>query len=74
MATAQPAPDFRSLLATSISWIATGDLDTPWHAFLFGHSLAVRMNDFPDEALYALIVDDQVVAAFDDWPSVWERP
>ena len=73
MATAAPAPDFRSLMETPVSWSATNDLDMPWRASVGEFSLAVRMNDFPDEPLYSLIVDDKVVAHFDDWPSVWTR-
>ena len=73
MATAQPAPDFHSLLETPISWTATDDMDTPWNASVGGHSLAVQMNDFPDESLYTLIVDDDAVANFDDWPAAWNR-
>lgn len=75
MATAaQPAPDFRSLLETPISWAATEELDTPWRSQSGRHSLTVRLNDFPDEALYSLLVDGTVVAHFDDWPALWTRP
>ncbi len=75
MATAaQPAPDFRSLIETPIAWTATEDLDVPWQAVLGGHTLTVRLNDFPDEALYSLLADGTVVAEFDDWPSAWTRP
>ena len=70
---AQPAPDYRALLESSISWSATGDLDTPWRAVLSGQTLTVRMNDFPDEALYTLIVDGKAAHDFDDWPARWMR-
>jgi len=73
MATPAPAPDFRALLGMPISWSNTTDLDTPWRASLGGLNLAVRMNDFPDETLYSLLVDDKVVAEFDDWPPAWSR-
>jgi hypothetical protein len=58
-------------LAGPISWSVTTDLDTPWQASLGGLRLAVRMNDFPEETLYSLIVDDKAVANFDDWPAAW---
>jgi hypothetical protein len=71
---AQPAPDFRSLLETSISWTDTGEMEIPWRALTGGHKLAVRLNDFPDEALYSLLVDGSAVADFDEWPADWTRP
>lgn len=74
MATAaQPAPDLPSLLGTPIAWTATDDLEMPWRATFGGRTLMLRMNDFPDETLYSLLVDGAVVGSFDDWPSVWTR-
>lgn len=71
---AQPAPDLSSLLGTSIDWTANDDdLDFPWRASLNGRTLTLRMNDFPDETLYSLLIDGQVVGSFDDWPSAWTR-
>jgi hypothetical protein len=36
---------------------------------------SVRMNDFPDEPMYTLIVDGREIVHFDDWPAFWgERP
>ena len=75
MATAaQPAPDFRSLIDTPIAWTATEDVDVPWQAVLGAHALTVRLNSFPDEALYSLIANGHLVAEFDDWPTAWTRP
>jgi len=34
----------------------------------------IRMNDFPDEPLYTLIVGGEERLHFDDWPKFWERP
>ncbi len=71
---AQSAPDFRALLEMPISWNASDDPDTPWHTLFGSHRLAVRMNDFPDEVLYTLLIDEKDVADFDDWPALWTRP
>jgi hypothetical protein len=35
---------------------------------------AVRMNDFPDEPLYTLLIENEEIIHFDDWPSFWGKP
>jgi hypothetical protein len=39
-----------------------------------GEQCLIRINDFPDEHLYTLMVNDQEVVHFDDWPLCWTRP
>ncbi len=34
----------------------------------------IRMNDFPDEPLYTLIVDGAEKIHFNDWPDEWAKP
>ncbi len=35
----------------------------------------IRLNDFPEEPLWSLIVDDVEIIHFSDWPETWgERP
>jgi len=34
----------------------------------------VRLNDFPETELYALIADGEEITSFDDWPDSWNRP
>jgi len=33
----------------------------------------IRMNDFPDEPLYTLIVSGAEVIHFNDWPPKWRK-
>ena len=32
---------------------------------------SIRLNDFPDEPLHTLLIDDKEVLHFDDWPHFW---
>ena len=69
----QAAPAMGAALGRALAWTATGDLDAPWAAQIDGARWQVRLNDFPDEIMYSLIVDGEVVGDFHDWPETWQR-
>jgi hypothetical protein len=35
---------------------------------------AIRLNDFPDEPCFTLIVDGREIIHFNDWPAEWGNP
>jgi hypothetical protein len=40
-----------------------------------GKIWTIRLNDFPDEPLYTLLIDGFEIIHFDDWPEWWgNRP
>ena len=57
-----------------ITWKAGADPLYPYRAEYEGEQCLIRINDFPDDHLYTLMVDDREVAHFDDWPLCWTRP
>lgn len=59
-------------LSKSIKWNATGDAEFPYNSTLDGKSLRIRLNDFPAESLYTLIVGGGEFD-FEEWPSVWAK-
>jgi hypothetical protein len=61
-------------LTAPIEWSRGEDPEYPYEAEHEGHKLLVRLNDFPDEELYALIADGEEITNFDDWPAAWTRP
>ena len=61
-------------LAERIDWTRIEDPRHPFTARFEGEKCVIRLNDFPDEHLYTLIVDGEEVVAFDDWPANWNRP
>jgi hypothetical protein len=62
------------LTATPIRWQHSGDGEFPYHAEIDGRTLTVRVNDFPAEPLYTLLVDGAELVDLDAWPPVWRRP
>lgn len=66
--------DLSALTERPIAWEHSGDGEYPYHAEVDGRTLTVRVNDFPAEPLYTLIVDGAELADLDDWPSQWRRP
>jgi hypothetical protein len=59
------------ITSAELDWIA--DLDNPYlfHAEFEGVRWSLRVNDFPDEVMFTLIVAGEVVAEFDDRPPGW---
>ena len=56
-----------------IIWEKKGDPEFPYIAEFEGHKLALRVNNFPENNFYTLIVDDQEIFSFDDLPKNWKR-
>lgn len=71
--TAAPA-SLDHLLATPVTWHRTGDPEEPYAATVTGRAWRLRLNDFPVEALYTLLIDGDEAGEFDDWPPAWIRP
>jgi hypothetical protein len=57
-----------------IAWAPTGDGEVPYRAVIADAELRVRVNDFPAEPLYSLLVDGRHHQDLDDWPAAWTRP
>lgn len=34
----------------------------------------IRINDFPEEVMFTLFIDNEPTLDFDDWPEYWDRP
>jgi hypothetical protein len=61
-------------LARKRTWKRTGDLDHPWAtAEAGGQDWQVRLNDFPDDVMYSLVIDGTPAGDFHDWPATWQR-
>ncbi len=60
--------NYLSYLGEDIVWEKGTDPRYPYIADLNGEKCVIRINDFPDEHLYTLIVNGDEIADFDDLP------
>jgi hypothetical protein len=67
------AAELGDKLARELSWRSTGDPSHPWAAEVDGNEWRVRINDFPDELMYSLIIGAEPAGDFHDWPETWQR-
>jgi hypothetical protein len=45
-----------------------------YKATVDGARWTIRMNDFPAEPLYTLLINGQPIIHFNNWPSFWKKP
>lgn len=64
----------QNYLEERVIWRSSANVEYPYKGELDGEKLVIRVNDFPDENLYTLLVNDVEVANFDDWPKQWTKP
>lgn len=62
-----------ALLESPLRWALQEDLSKPWSCLHGQGELQVRLNDFPDQIMYNLIVHGRDAGAFHEWPAQWER-
>lgn len=70
---AYTTPELGDRLTREVSWRDTDDVNYPWVTEVAGETWRVRLNDFPDEVMYTLIINDAVTGSFHDWPECWQR-
>lgn len=66
--------EVKNYFEVKIIWQLVNDPFYPYEGELEGAKCRIRLNDFPDEHLYTLIVEGREIASFDDWPANWSRP
>ncbi len=60
--------------ARATAWRRTASAEHPYEAEVDGHRWTVRVNDFPAEAMYTVLVDGEAVEDLEAWPATWRRP
>jgi len=62
------------LLNAEIVWKKRDNPVIPYFVVFEGVNCVIRVNDFPEETLYTLMIEDGETFDFDDWPAQWKRP
>ena len=63
----------QTYLEETIIWKQGTDPEFPYEAESGSDRLLIRLNNFPEENLYTLFVNDGERFSFDDWPGQWRR-
>ena len=63
-------------LKQSVNWrkVPENEFHIMYIANPEGNEWQIRINDFPDEPCYTLIINKLETIHFDDWPSFWVKP
>jgi len=66
--------DFPGLAKRNLNWIANHAGEKHILFVLESNSTwKIRLNDFPEEPMYTLIVEEKEVLNFTDWPDSWKK-
>lgn len=63
--------DIPGLSDRNVPWQETQDSRFPYRATVESQDWRLRMNDFPDEPLYTLIIEGREIIHFTKPPSGW---
>ena len=70
---ARVPPHFEDCLQAIVKWSRTDDPMALWRSHVGPDTWTVRVNDYPEEHLYTLVVNDEALGKFDEWPRQWLR-
>ena len=61
------------IFSRALVWHVTSDLESPWETEVDGERWKIRLNDFPDDYMYSLLIEGKESGNFHDWPETWRR-
>ncbi len=64
--------EVKNYFAVQMAWKQSDDPYYPYEAHIGTEKYVIRLNDFPVEHLYTLLVNGTEVISFDDWPEKWD--
>ncbi|MEP6574475.1 MAG: hypothetical protein ABJD11_17370 [Gemmatimonadota bacterium] len=70
MTSPRPLDDY---LRQPTVWEESRDAERPFLSIVGSEFWVIKLNDYPREPLFSLIVNGTTIGDFDDWPEVWQR-
>ncbi len=67
-------PSYPDPLTMPVRFKRGDDAEFPYRATVDSEEWTVRLNEFPDEPLYTLLIEGEEFTDFDDWPPTWTKP
>ncbi len=61
-------------IRSEVTWLSVNDPEQPYQAVVSNVTWQIRLNDFPAQPLYTLLINNQPLGDLDDWPACWQRP
>jgi hypothetical protein len=68
-----PHVSFEDCLRSVAKWSRANRPAAQWRSQVGPDIWTVRVNDFPEDHLNTLFVNDEALGNFDDWPRQWSR-
>jgi hypothetical protein len=59
-------------LSHNVNWNETNDVDFPFESIVNGKIWRLRLNDFPEEQLFTLFIDNKEIFNFDIYLENWK--
>jgi hypothetical protein len=69
--TKPPTPVLAHPRKNKIDWVQTEDAVERWRSRVGRDTWVVRVNDFPEEHMYTLLINGRASESFDEWPADW---
>ncbi len=64
--------DINSYKNSHIQWADTDKAEYPYQAHINDQIWEIRINDFPEEEMYTLIIMNEEIIHFTGWPQTWK--
>ncbi len=65
--------DINSYKNSPIQWEETDEAEYPYQAHINDQIWELRINDFPEEEMYTLVIMNEEILHFTGWPQAWKR-
>lgn len=64
----------KKLFSKNVQWQQTRDAEKPFESKVDGKSWKLRINDFPEEELFTLLINGKAIMSFSETPENWSFP